>query len=42
MLLISWTLRHICLFECIRMEESAKFMKHFKGAQAIEVWERVD
>jgi hypothetical protein len=31
---------HICLFDFIRVEGGgAKFMKYFKGEQAIKVWE---
>jgi hypothetical protein len=39
MLFISGTLSQICLFEFIRVEGGVKFMEHFKGAQAIKVWE---
>jgi hypothetical protein len=39
MLFIGWTLCQICLFEFIWVEGGAMFMKLFKGAQAIKVWE---
>jgi hypothetical protein len=31
MLVVSWTLCQICLFEFIRVDGGVKYMKHFKG-----------
>jgi hypothetical protein len=40
-LLISWTLSHICLFEFIRAEGGVKSMENIGGGQGIQVWEFV-
>jgi hypothetical protein len=42
MLFISRTSYQMCLFEFIRVEGGATFIKYFKGgAQAINVWEHL-